>query len=151
MGTYWGIVLPAAFSAFNFLLFKGFFDTLPSELMEAARMDGASEMMTLRRIMLPLARPVIAVTGYFTFIGAWNDFLGPWIMLMSEQGKWPLSVALYKLQYALTGWQPTQGACRSFHSRQLLSSGVGYNALMALAVIEFGSRSFSPSCSSANS
>lgn len=135
VGTYWGILLPAAFSAFNFLLFKGFFDTLPTELIEAARMDGASELMTLRRIMLPLARPVIAVTGYFTFIGAWNDFLGPWIMLMSEQGKWPLSVALYKLQWALTGWQPTQGASDPSVAA-LLSSGVGYNALMALAVIE---------------
>jgi len=69
------VVLPAAFNAFNFLLFKGFFDTLPSELMEAARIDGASEMTTLRKIMLPMARPVVAVVTYFAFTGAWNDFL----------------------------------------------------------------------------
>jgi multiple sugar transport system permease protein len=135
IGSYWGVILPAAFSAFNFLLFKGFFDTLPTDLIEAARIDGASEFMTLRAIMLPLARPVIAVTGYFTFVGAWNDFLGPWIILMSEQGKWPLSVALYKLQWALTGWQPTQGAMDPA-MEALVSSGVGYNALMALAVVE---------------
>ena len=103
-------MLPAAFSAFNFLLFKGFFDTLPTELIEAARLDGASEMTTLRTVMLPLARPVVAVITYFAFTGAWNDFLGPWIMLMSEQGKWPLSVVLYKLQYFLTSWQPSQGS-----------------------------------------
>ena len=135
VGTYWGIVLPAAFSAFNFLLFKGFFDTLPTELIEAARIDGASEGWTLTQIMLPLARPVIAVTGYFTFTGAWNDFLGPWIMLMSEQGRWPLSVALYKLQAALTSWQPTSGSADPA-AAALIASGVGYNALMALAVIE---------------
>ncbi len=135
IGTYWGIILPAAFSAFNFLLFKGFFDTLPTELIEAARMDGASEMMTLRKVMLPLARPVIAVTVYFAFTGAWNDFLGPWIILMSEQGMWPLSVVIYKLQWFLTSWQPTQGSMDPAAQR-LISSGVGYNALMALAVIE---------------
>jgi len=135
VGTYWGVVLPAAFSAFNFLLFKGFFDTLPSDLIEAARIDGASDLATLRVVMLPLARPVVAVTTYFAFTGAWNDFLGPWIMLMSEQGKWPLSVVLYKLQYFLTGWQPSQGSMDPA-VQQLVSSGVGYNALMALSVVE---------------
>jgi multiple sugar transport system permease protein len=135
VGTYWGVVLPAAFSAFNFLLFKGFFDTLPTDLIEAARIDGASEMTTLRRVMLPLVRPVVAVTTYFAFTAAWNDFLGPWIMLMSEQGRWPLSVVLYKLQYFLTGWQPTQGSMDPA-MQQLVSSGVGYNALMALSVVE---------------
>ncbi len=135
VGTYWGVVLPAAFSAFNFLLFKGFFDTLPVDLIEAARIDGASELTTLRKIMLPLARPVIAVTTYFAFTSAWNDFLGPWIMLMTNQAKWPLSVVIYKLQFFLTSWQPSQGSMDPA-AQALLSSGVGYNALMALAVVE---------------
>jgi ABC-type glycerol-3-phosphate transport system permease component len=135
IGSYWGVILPAAFSAFNFLLFKGFFDTLPSDLMEAARIDGASELTTLRVIMLPLARPVVAVTTYFAFTGAWNDFLGPWIILMSEQGKWPLSVVLYKLQAMLVNWQPSQGSMDPA-MQKLLASGVGFNALMALSVVE---------------
>src|SRR5204862_7675094 len=135
VGQYWGVILPAAFSAFNFLLFKGFFDTLPNDLVEAARIDGASEMTALRKIMLPLARPVMAVTGYFAFTGAWNDFMGPWIMLMSEPGKWPLSVVLYKLQYFLMNWQPSQGSMDPTAQR-LLISGIGFNALMAISVIE---------------
>jgi multiple sugar transport system permease protein len=135
VGTYWGVILPAAFNAFNFLLFKGFFDTLPSDLMEAARIDGASELTTLRRIMLPLARPVVAVTTYFAFTGAWNDFLGPWIMLMSEQGKWPLSVVIYKMQAFLMSFSPSQGTMDPGFM-QLMSSGVGFNALMAVAVVE---------------
>ena len=135
IGSYWGVILPAAFSAFNFLLFKGFFDTLPTDLIEAARIDGASELTTLRLVMIPLARPVVAVTTYFAFTGAWNEFLGPWIVLMSEQGRWPLSVALYKLQFALTGWQPSMGAMDPA-LQLLISSGVGYNALMALAIVE---------------
>jgi ABC-type glycerol-3-phosphate transport system permease component len=56
-------------------------------------------------------------------------------MLMSEQGKWPLSVVLYKLQYFLTSWQPTQGSMDPA-AQQLIASGVGYNALMAISVIE---------------
>lgn len=135
IGTYWGVVLPAAFSAFNFLLLKGFFDTLPSATIEAARIDGASELTALRKIVLPMARPVIAVTTYFAFTGAWNDFLGPWIVLMSEQGKWPISVVLYKLQTLLMNWQPSQGSMDPA-VQKLLASGVGFNALMALSLIE---------------
>jgi ABC-type glycerol-3-phosphate transport system permease component len=135
IGTYWGVVLPAAFSAFNFLLFKGFFDTLPKDLIEAARIDGASELTAMTRVMLPLSRPVLAVTTYFAFTGAWNDFLGPWLILMSEQGKWPLSVVLYRLQQMLMSWQPSTGSSDPAQ-QQLLASGVGFNALMALGVVE---------------
>ncbi len=135
IGTYWGVILPAAFSAFNFLLFKGFFDTLPTDLIEASRIDGASELTTLRAIMLPLARPVVAVTCYFAFTGAWNDFISPWIILMSEQGKWPLSVVLYKLQNVMMNWQPSQGSMDPAALR-LMSSGIGFNALMAISVVE---------------
>jgi len=105
VGTYWGVVLPAAFNAFNFLLLKGFFDTLPTDLIEAARIDGASEWMTLRVIMLPLARPVIAVCTYFAFTAAWNDFLGPLIYLV-DQNTFTLSLGLqaYQSQQGGTPW-----------------------------------------------
>lgn len=135
IGSYWGVILPAGFNAFNLLLFKGFFDTLPDELIDAARMDGASELRTFTRIVLPLSLPILAVTVYFAFTAAWNSFLGPWIILMSEQGKWPLSIVLYKLQFFLTNWQPTEGSMDPA-VQKLLASGVGYNALMALSVVE---------------
>jgi ABC-type maltose transport system permease subunit len=67
VGSYWGVILPAAFNAFNFLLFKGFFDTIPDELIDAARMDGASEVNVFTRIMLPLALPIVAVTVYHPY------------------------------------------------------------------------------------
>jgi ABC-type glycerol-3-phosphate transport system permease component len=135
VGSYLGIILPAGFSAFNLLLFKGFFDTIPDELMDAARIDGASEMGVFTRIVLPLSRPILAVTVYFSFTAAWNSFLGPWIILMSEQGKWPLSVVLYKLQFFLTNWQPAEGSMDPA-IQKLMASGVGFNALMALSVVE---------------
>jgi ABC-type glycerol-3-phosphate transport system permease component len=135
IGSYWGVILPAGFNAFNLLLFKGFFDTIPEELMDAARIDGASEVGVFTRIMLPLSRPIVAVTGYFAFTAAWNNFFGPWIILMSEQGKWPLSVVLYKLQFFLTSWQPTEGSMDPA-IQKLLASGIGFNALMALSIVE---------------
>jgi len=135
VGTYLGVILPAGFSAFNLLLFKGFFDTIPDDLIDAARMDGASEARVFRHIILPLAQPILAVTVYFAFTAAWNSFLTPWIILMSEQGKWPLSVVLYKLQVFLTNWQPSQGSMDPA-AQKLLQSGVGFNALMALSVVE---------------
>jgi multiple sugar transport system permease protein len=135
IGSYLGVILPAGFSAFNLLLFKGFFDTIPDELIDAARMDGAGELSVFTRIMLPLSLPILAVTVYFSFTAAWNSFLGPWIILMSEQGKWPLSIVLYKLQFFLTSWQPSEGGMDPA-VQKLLASGVGYNALMALSVVE---------------
>lgn len=135
VGSYLGVILPAGFSAFNLLLFKGFFDTIPDELIDAARIDGASELCVFQRIVLPLARPIVAVTVYFAFTGAWNSFFTPWIILMSEQGKWPLSVVLYKLQFFLTSWQPTQGSMDPA-VQKLMASGVGFNALMALSLVE---------------
>jgi multiple sugar transport system permease protein len=135
IGTYWGVVLPAAFNAFNFLLLKGFFDTIPDDFLDAARMDGASELRAFWNVILPLSRPIVAVVVYFTFTAAWNDFLGPWIILMSEQGRWPLSVVLYKMQAFLTNWSPASGGMDPA-AQKLMSSGVGYNALMALSLIE---------------
>lgn len=135
IGSYWGVILPAGFNAFNLLLFKGFFDTIPDELIDAARMDGAGELSVFTRIMLPLALPILAVTVYFSFTAAWNNFLGPWIILMGEQGKWPLSVVLYKLQGFLTSWQPSEGSMDPA-IQKMVASGVGYNALMALSVVE---------------
>lgn len=135
VGTYWGVILPAAFNAFNFLLFTGYFATIPSEFIDAARIDGATEMQIFQRIALPLSRPIIAVCVYFTFTATWNSFLWPLIVLMGDQSKWPLSVMMYKLQYFLTNWQPAQGTMDPA-MQQMVESGVGFNALMALAILE---------------
>jgi len=135
IGSYLGIILPSAFNAFNFLLFKGYFDTLPQELYESARVDGCSEMGMLWRITLPLSLPIVVVTSYFSFVASWNKFFGPWIILMGRPEKWPISIVLYKLQAALVNWQPAEGAVDPT-AMELMSSGVGFNALMALALIE---------------
>lgn len=80
---------------FIFLL-RQFFRTLPEDLSEAARIDGASELTILMRVILPLARPAIAVVALFRFLAVWNDFLGPRIFIRSQEN-YPLALGLQLL------------------------------------------------------
>ncbi|HTK07289.1 MAG TPA: carbohydrate ABC transporter permease [Ktedonobacteraceae bacterium] len=90
-----GVWLPEAASAFNILVLKGFFDGIPSELTDAARIDGASAFQVFLRIIMPLSRPALAVITIFTVIASWKDFLWPLIVLTDAQLQ-PLMVMLYR-------------------------------------------------------
>ena len=70
--TPWAVILPGVFSAFNFLLFKGFFDTIPDSVIQAARVDGGSEFNIFRRIVLPMSVPVFAVAVWGMFAATWD-------------------------------------------------------------------------------
>jgi multiple sugar transport system permease protein len=91
--SYWAIWLPAGANAFNVLLIKRFFDSLPRELFEAARVDGAGPFRLFWSIVLPLSRPILGVVSVFAFIAAWKDFLWP-LLVISSPDKQPLSVRL---------------------------------------------------------
>ena len=92
------LVVPAFFGTpFFIFMFRQFFAQIPEALAEAARLDGCSELGIWWKIMLPLCRPVIAITAVFTFISTWNDFLGPLIYLHSED-QMTLAVALNSFQ-----------------------------------------------------
>jgi multiple sugar transport system permease protein len=92
-------------SAFNVFLLRQFFRTIPKELSEAARIDGCGEFRIFWQIILPLCRPALIVVALFTFLGTWNDFLGPLIYL-TDQKDFTLALALKSLQQksALTDW-----------------------------------------------
>src|SRR5690606_3559711 len=95
------LVVPSFFgTAFFIFMFRQFFAQQPEEILEAARIDGASELGVWWRIMLPICKPVAAVTAIFTFIWTWNDFLGPLIYLQSPD-KFTLALALntFKSQF----------------------------------------------------
>lgn len=94
--TPWAIWLPAGAHAFNVLIAKQFFDTLPRELFEAASVDGAGNLRALWQIAMPLARPMMFAIGLLSLMGAWKDFLWP-LVAMSDPTKQPLSVALPRL------------------------------------------------------
>lgn len=92
------LVVPAFFGTpFFIFMFRQFFAQIPEALVEAARLDGCGHLGVWRRVMLPLCKPVIAITAVFTFISTWNDFLGPLIYLQSED-KMTLAVALNQFQ-----------------------------------------------------
>lgn len=81
LNTYWAVILPGAVGAFAVFLMRQFFLTLPVELGEAARVDGAGEFRVFWSIYLPLCKPALATLAVFTFIAGWNSFLWPLIVL----------------------------------------------------------------------
>jgi multiple sugar transport system permease protein len=91
------IWLPAAANAFNIYLLKRFFDQIPTELIDAARIDGAGPVTTMVRIVLPLSRPIIAVVSIFSIVAAWKDFIWPLLVLQNPEVQ-TLSVALQRFE-----------------------------------------------------
>jgi multiple sugar transport system permease protein len=81
------IICLQAFSAFGVFMMRQFYQGIPDELCEAARIDGMSEYNIYRKIMLPLSKPAVSTLIIFTFVGTWNDFLGPMIYLKTESKK----------------------------------------------------------------
>ncbi len=113
VGSYAPLIIPYFFgSAFNIFLLRQFMLTIPVDLTDAARVDGASDFTILWRIMLPLVRPALLVVAVFHFLATWNDFLGPLIYLDSAS-EYPLVMGLYV-----------------FHSRNRIE----WNLLMAAAL-----------------
>jgi multiple sugar transport system permease protein len=76
---------------------KSFFDEIPQDLIDAARMDGANAAQVLTKIILPLSGPVLAVITIFTVIGSWKDFFWPYLVLMGREDLTPIMVALFRL------------------------------------------------------
>lgn len=85
--THLAIICLQAFSAFGVFMMRQFYQGIPDELCEAARIDGMSEYQIYGKIMLPLAKPALSTLTIFTFVNTWNDFLGPLIYLKTESKK----------------------------------------------------------------
>lgn len=112
-GTYWGVILPGAAAAFGIFLARQFFLSIPDELVEAARLDGAGHLRIFLQIVLPLSKPLVAVLLLLTFLGSWNDFAWPLIALKDNE-LFTLPVGLLYLKGQTTP---------------------DYNAIMAMALI----------------
>lgn len=99
LDSYASLVLPTAISAFNVVIVRGFFQNIPRELLDSARIDGAGEWRILGRIVLPLSKAVIAVVGLFYAVSYWNSFFSA-LLYLSDSQKWPLQLVLrtYVLQ-----------------------------------------------------
>ena len=97
INTYYGLILPSISAPFGVFLMKQFMQTLPGEIIDAGRIDGASEFGIFRLLVAPLAKPALAVLGIFTFVGEWNDFLWPLVITNSSEMR-TLQVGLAMLQ-----------------------------------------------------
>jgi multiple sugar transport system permease protein len=97
INTFWAVWLPAGANAFNILLVQRFFDNLPREVFEAARVDGAGSFRLFFWVVLPMSRPIAGVVSVFAIIAAWKDFLWPKLVL-PDPAVQPLSVRLPALQ-----------------------------------------------------
>ncbi len=93
LNTDWGVILPRAAEAFGIFMVRQFMVSIPDELLEAARLDGAGELSIFLRIVLPLSRPVIAVLVIFTFMWRWNDFAWP-LVVLTDQANYTLPLGL---------------------------------------------------------
>ncbi len=114
LNTFWALVLPAAADGYFIFLLKGFFDTLPREMLESARLDGASEFRLFWQFTLYLSKPILAVIALGAFNAAYRNFLFAFIVCQ-DQSMWTLMVHIYELM-------------------QRASAGVGYAALVIAAI-----------------
>ncbi|MCS7011984.1 MAG: carbohydrate ABC transporter permease, partial [Anaerolineales bacterium] len=98
--TLWALVIPMLIDAYGIFVAKQFVESLPGEILEAARIDGASEFGIYWRIVLPQLGPALASLGIFTFMASWNDYLWPLIVITSpEKRTIPLLLVWYSTQH----------------------------------------------------
>jgi multiple sugar transport system permease protein len=96
--TYAGLIVPKLVTAFSIFLMKQFFESVPRELEEAARIDGATPLQIFFRVVLPTAKPALVALIIFSFQGAWNDFMHPLIVITVNQDLFTLPLGLALLR-----------------------------------------------------
>lgn len=105
LDTYWGLTVPGFASAFGIFFMRQFMLTIPNDFMDAARIDGCSEFHIWSRVMLPLCKPALATLAVFTFMGAWNDFLFPLIVVKSDEMRTlPLAISALAAGHYVMSW-----------------------------------------------
>lgn len=108
--SYWSLILPTMVSGFQVIIMRAFFLEVPREITDAARIDGASELQILTRVMLPLSKAVVAVVGLFNAVSYWNAFFNA-VLYINSTDKWPLQLVLrtYVIDNAVLGGGDVSG------------------------------------------
>ena len=96
LNTYAGLVMPSMFSAFAIMLMKEYFDTIPDEILYAARIDAAGEWRIFAHFVMPMSKPMLAILAVFAFVSTWNSFFWPLIVL-NNPDSYPLVLGIQKL------------------------------------------------------
>ncbi|MFD9649678.1 carbohydrate ABC transporter permease [Streptomyces mirabilis] len=110
IGTVWSVILPFSFYPFGvYLVYIYFGSSLPRDLLSAARIDGCTEWQLFSRIALPLAKPVVGLVAFFSFVGNWNNFFLPYLVLPNSE-QFPVQVGLNQLLTSTPSFNPVAGA-----------------------------------------
>jgi multiple sugar transport system permease protein len=109
IGSVFSVILPFSFFPFGvYLAYIYYATSIPSELLDAARVDGCGEWLTFRRIALPLAKPVLALVFFFSFVSNWNNFFLPYVVL-ADSNQYPITVGLSNLLASTPSFNPAVG------------------------------------------
>jgi len=100
LDSYWSMILPVVASAFNIVVLRNFFMDIPRDVIDSAKLDGASEVQIFVRIVLPLSKAVLAVIALFYAVAYWNDFFNA-LLYLNDHTKWPIQLVLN--QYVIQG------------------------------------------------
>ena len=113
VNTYSGLILPSLAGPFAVIILKEFFDGVPNELVESARIDGCGLFRMYWMIFVPLSKPALSTIGIFTFIGSWNNFLWPFLIIMSEaMYTLPVGIPAFNSAYSPGLHSSDDGECR---------------------------------------
>ncbi len=102
VGHFQSLIIPGAVSIYNIFLLRQFMSQIPDEVIEAARMDGASEPTIFLQVIVPMVRPALATVAILTFMGSWNDFFGP-LLYLNKPELWTLQLGLHQFQTSIPG------------------------------------------------
>jgi multiple sugar transport system permease protein len=102
VGRFEALIIPSAVSVYNIFLLRQFMVTIPDEVIESARMDGASELRIFLKIVLPLSRPALATVAILSFMGSWNDFFGP-LLYLNQPENWTVQLGLQQFRGTVPG------------------------------------------------
>jgi multiple sugar transport system permease protein len=131
LGSIWSVILPFSLFPFGvYLVYIYFASSIPKDMLAAARLDGCSEFQVFRHVALPLAKPVVALVAFFSFVGNWNNFFLPLVMLPSDQSA-PIQVGLNNLLSSTPAFNPVAGGADLDFNRPELA----LTTLLAIAPI----------------
>jgi putative aldouronate transport system permease protein len=136
INSYWSLILPTAVNAFNVIVLRSFFTSLPTELIDAARIDGAGEWRILTRVVMPLSKASIAVIGLFYAVSYWNAFFNA-LVYINQSAKWPLQLVLrtYVVNNAAIGQGQTSDPAAALPPTVALQAAILILSILPIIVI----------------
>jgi putative aldouronate transport system permease protein len=123
---YWALIAPSAVSVFNIIVMRSFFSNVATDLIDSARIDGASDWRILTRIVLPTSKAVTAVIALFYAVGYWNSWFNILLFMPADSEKWPLQMVMYNYV--------TQGMSMAGGSTNVVGQNLGHQQVAALSL-----------------